>query len=630
MSWNNENFKVIEERYPLLHLDNEELSYGTSGFRAKGYLLPPVAARLILVAVLRGICVWNQKKEEKKKYAADSPYYCNENCANFPNGSDNLCCNMGLMITASHNPCEDNGFKIIDYNGQSIPENWEYWCTTAVNTHSAENYGSVLRKCQKMMIQNDVGIHDGSSHVHVFIGTDTRPSGRDICAAAVHILTLVGVNHTVLENVSTPQLHEVVLQGNCLNTFRVPLDYYEKKIVQSFKTLFTSETNCTKENSHSDTRNNLESKKVCLVIDAANGVGTMVLQRLCEQYESFFNMYFDIKLVNTDVQNAESLNNGCGADYVNRHQGPSTETEKLLCEIRHGLEKYSDVHFYAFDGDADRLVALDYFNNEKEEPTWILMDGDRFSSLFALLLSKLLGPEIVSKLDVGVVQTAYANGASTLFVEQTLKIKTHLAATGVKNIHPVAQSCDIGIYFEANGHGTILFKHEKITAALSSTSPSVCASTSKAALLQIVEISRLLSQVCGDAIADLLMCEVALKHLNMNFSDMRLLYTDFPSIQVKLEVPFPKRITTVYDGTRALTPAGMQDQIDKAVEDTKQEIIRTNHCNSNEKNECPYARSFVRASGTENLVRVYCETSSKASCKSLADKVCGIVRTFCT
>ena len=32
------------------------------------------------------------------------------------------------------------------------------------------------------------------------------------------------------------------------------------------------------------------------------------------------------------------------------------------------------------------------------------------------------------------------------------------AKTGVKHLHHLAESFDIGIYFEANGHGTILFK----------------------------------------------------------------------------------------------------------------------------------------------------------------------------
>ena len=34
------------------------------------------------------------------------------------------------------------------------------------------------------------------------------------------------------------------------------------------------------------------------------------------------------------------------------------------------------------------------------------------------------------------------------------------AATGVKHLHHKAEKFDIGIYYEANGHGTVIFKSE--------------------------------------------------------------------------------------------------------------------------------------------------------------------------
>lgn len=61
---------------------------------------------------------------------------------------------------------------------------------------------------------------------------------------------------------------------------------------------------------------------------------------------------------------------------------------------------------------------------------------------------------------MGIVQTAYANGESTRYIRDILKLEVRLAKTGVKYLHGLAESFDIGIYFEANGHGTILFKPE--------------------------------------------------------------------------------------------------------------------------------------------------------------------------
>ena len=60
-------------------------------------------------------------------------------------------------------------------------------------------------------------------------------------------------------------------------------------------------------------------------------------------------------------------------------------------------------------------------------------------------------------LQVGIVQTAYANGASTNFMRSDLGIEVAVTPTGVKYLHEEAVKFDIGIYFEANGHGTVLF-----------------------------------------------------------------------------------------------------------------------------------------------------------------------------
>ena len=64
----------------------------------------------------------------------------------------------------------------------------------------------------------------------------------------------------------------------------------------------------------------------------------------------------------------------------------------------------------------------------------------------------------LSLLQVGIVQTAYANGSSTRYMREELGVTVLLAKTGVKHLHHLAESFDIGIYFEANGHGTILLK----------------------------------------------------------------------------------------------------------------------------------------------------------------------------
>lgn len=55
------------------------------------------------------------------------------------------------------------------------------------------------------------------------------------------------------------------------------------------------------------------------------------------------------------------------------------------------------------------------------------------------------------------MQTAYANGASTAFMKEKLGCEVRVTPTGVKHLHAAAEEFDVGIYFEANGHGTVLF-----------------------------------------------------------------------------------------------------------------------------------------------------------------------------
>lgn len=70
----------------------KELRYGTSGFRCDASLLDAAVHRMGMLAILRS------KKEEKI---------------------------TGLMITASHNPANDNGIKLIDPHGDLMTSSWE-------------------------------------------------------------------------------------------------------------------------------------------------------------------------------------------------------------------------------------------------------------------------------------------------------------------------------------------------------------------------------------------------------------------------------------------------------------------------------------------------------------------------
>lgn len=47
----------------------------------------------------------------------------------------------------------------------------------------------------------------------------------------------------------------------------------------------------------------------------------------------------------------------------------------------------------------------------------------------------------------------------TLYLYTLQKVPVACVPTGVKHLHHKANDYDVGIYFEANGHGTILFQN---------------------------------------------------------------------------------------------------------------------------------------------------------------------------
>lgn len=131
----------------------------------------------------------------------------------------------------------------------------------------------------------------------------------------------------------------------------------------------------------------------------------------------------------------------CGADYVKTNQVFPT-----------GVRAERNVRCCSVDGDADRLIY--YYLDENND--FHLMDGDRMATLIAGYMKEVLEKTGVD-LTIGLIQTAYANGASTEYITKKLQVPVACVSTGVKHLHHKALDYDIGIYFEANGHGTVVF-----------------------------------------------------------------------------------------------------------------------------------------------------------------------------
>lgn len=172
-------------------------------------------------------------------------------------------------------------------------------------------------------------------------------------------------------------------------------------------------------------------------------------------------------------------------------------------------------------------------------------------------------------------------------------------STGVKHLHHAAKRYDIGVYFEANGHGTVLFSPNALR-TLRSIEPK--SPDSKNAIKQLLAFSDLINQAVGDALSDMLLVEVVLCHRGWGAAEWDAAYEDLPNRLVKVEVPDRGLFVATDAERRLVSPEGLQERI----EDVMRKI--------------DMGRTFVRPSGTEDCVRVYAEakSSTEAAGESLS------------
>ena len=243
-----------------------------------------------------------------------------------------------------------------------------------------------------------------------------------------------------------------------------------------------------------------------------------------------------------------------------------------------------------------------------DHKTFQLLDGDRIATLGAAFLADMTRVAgIDQKLKIGIVQTAYANGAATEYVEKVLKLPVAVTPTGVKHLHHAAARYDIGVYFEANGHGTVLFSDNAIKLIRESQPKSPGAKYALASLSACVD---LINQAVGDAISDFLFAEIVLAHKSWTAENWRNTYIDLPNRLVRVVVDDRSIFKTTDAERRIESPKTAQLDIDTA-------------CSLYRK-----GRAFARPSGTEDAVRVYAEAYTQTEAEKLANQVADIVRLF--
>ncbi|CAI6098289.1 hypothetical protein V2G26_000869 [Clonostachys chloroleuca] len=480
---------------------------------------------------------------------------------------------IGVMITASHNPAPDNGVKIVDPMGEMLEQEWEAYATRLVNAPSDQE---LLDTYKALASQLKINLSDPAK---VIVGRDTRPSGHSLVTALADACEATNIQFTDYKILTTPQLHYLT---RCINTEGTPKAYgkiseqgYYEKLSEAFVRA-------------------LRGKKVQgqLIVDGANGVGAPKLNELLKIIPKDVTG-FDCKVVNDDVLRPEILNLDAGADFVKTKQRAPPKPQPI-----------PGVRGCSLDGDADRLI---YYWVDPESG-FFMLDGDRISSLNASFIGDLVrSAGLEDEVRIGVVQTAYANGASTAYIEKHLQLPVVFTPTGVKHLHHAACQFDVGVYFEANGHGTVVFSQEAIRLFREKEPQSPA---QKEALEVLAACADLINQTVGDAISDMLMVEVILAHKGWTLKNWANTYTDLPNRLVRVEVGNKDLFQTTDAERRLSHPPGAQDEIDQCVR------------------KYTNARSFARASGTENACRVYAEAATRGEADELANKVAACVQKY--
>jgi phosphoacetylglucosamine mutase len=296
-------------------------------------------------------------------------------------------------------------------------------------------------------------------------------------------------------------------------------------------------------------------------VDAANGVGGGLLQE-------FSSAFFTYEVRNTTPQ---LLNEQCGAEHVQK---------TLTLPANFTDEPY--LKCCSFDGDADRLVY--FLAGDRKQ----VLDGSRLTVLYIAALKQLMARENVQA-EVVVVSTGYMDGGSMRYITDTLGLPLHVEPTGVKYLHRKAKEFQICVYFEPNGHGTILVQ------------PQLLETLAKAPYT--LAFTTLANQSVGDAVTNLMLAEVSLYVLGWSLDTLAGLYRTQPGVTTKIEVPRKELLRVSYDETQIEEPSSLREEVVTVLASYQS------------------SRALIRASGTEPCIRVFAEADTQTNAEALGEEL---------
>jgi phosphoacetylglucosamine mutase len=460
---------------------------------------------------------------------------------------------LGIIVTASHNPHLDNGVKLIDSNGRMLTDEQEMFLEQMVNHPECfENIDSV----------------GSSKQVKILIARDTRESGERIRDAIIYGIKSV-VDPDVLEIVdfgirTTPEFHQLVRYHSNANSSEYNYNYYRDHITQLIKKY--------------DVRTDQ------LIIDCANGVGSITLKNIFSQL-----LVGQPTLICTDVNTYGQLNCCCGSDFM--MNCPTKYHELIKTNITNDSKRLS----VSIDGDADRAVFYYYDDTHID-----IFDGDYLSLLILRYVVDAIDGKHVGVLRIGVVHTGYANGGFLQEIDNiknmtkpNITITRVCQPTGVKHLIRVSEDFDISIYFEPNGHGSVVVNNQEICTVY----PKIRA------------LKELFNDCIGDAVMNIIGIKYIIDQQNMQIQTLKNLFVKRDSKTVKIHVADKNKYVTSFCQTKLLQPIEVADSLDRIVE----------------KSGC---RIFVRPSGTEDVLRLYVENdqTNSRSIERIVDQIAKILK----
>jgi phosphoacetylglucosamine mutase len=179
-------------------------------------------------------------------------------------------------------------------------QTWEGHATTLANADNDAVFETYTKIADTVKVNMD-------SPARIVFARDTRASGSTLVAALVDGLNASGAEFVDYKLLTTPQLHYVT---RCTNTYGTEYHYgeisetgYYEKLANAFKRAMKHR----KSNGH-------------VTVDCANGVGGPKLREMIKYLPTAEQGGVDIKVVNDDVVNPESLNVQVAYRYFPRFQ----------------------------------------------------------------------------------------------------------------------------------------------------------------------------------------------------------------------------------------------------------------------------------------------------------------------